>query len=82
MSYSRTFCFQRSPLLCAGWSSTLEVWNSLFFLRGVCRDICTSQKHCVQNQADEVVVSLVSCGVASSGTEDPDEEYFKYNQPL
>lgn len=82
MSYSRTFWFQRGPLLCAGWSSTLEVWNSRFFPLGVCRDVFTSQKHCVQNQADEVVASLVSCGVVSSETEDPDEEYFKCNQSL
>lgn len=81
-SYSRTFWFQRGPLLCAGWSSTLEVWNSLFFPLGVCRDMCTSQEHCVLNQADEVVVFLVSCGVVSSGTEDPDEEYLKCNQSV
>lgn len=49
MSCSRTFWLQRGPLLSAGWSSTLEVWNSLFFPLGVCRDTCTSQKHCSES---------------------------------
>lgn len=82
MSYSRTFCFQRGALCSVQDGVALWRYGTASFPHLVFAGICAPVRNAAQSQAHGVVVSLVSCGMLSSGTEDPGEGYCKCSQSL